>query len=62
MGTGSMTGRGLGFARRRGFGRGFGRGFASTELSPETKKELLLEQRDVLQNRLKVIDQQLEAL
>jgi len=61
-GAGLGIGLGLGLACRRGFGRGFGRGVASNEVSSETKKELLQEQKDALQNRLKVIDQQLEGL
>ena len=64
MGAGSMTGRGfgLGLACRRGFGRGLGRGFAVNQNSSKTQKELLQEQKDLLKNRLDVIDKQLENL
>jgi hypothetical protein len=53
---------GLGFARRRGCGCGFGRGFTVNGLSSNTQKELLQEQKKVMQNRLEVIDKQLENL
>jgi hypothetical protein len=53
---------GLGLACRRGFGGGFGRGFAVNETSPKTQKELLQEQKAILQNRIEVIDKQLENL
>jgi hypothetical protein len=81
IGTGSMTGRGLGFctgttavkygaglgiglglACRRGFGRGFRRGFAFNQTSSKTQKELLNEQKNMLQNRPEVIEKQLENL
>jgi hypothetical protein len=55
-------GLGLGLACRRGFGRGFGRGFAGNQASPKTQKELLSEQKTLLQDRLDVIDKQLENL
>ncbi|NLY87855.1 MAG: DUF5320 domain-containing protein [Clostridiales bacterium] len=60
-GAGSMTGRGLGLglACRRGFGRGFGRGL---EASSQTQKELLSEQKTILQERLEAIDKELENL
>jgi hypothetical protein len=59
---GTGFGMGLGFARGCGFGRGFGRGFAFGGVSPETHKELLQEQKKVLENRLEVIDKQLANL
>lgn len=62
MGAGSMTGRGLGLVCRRGFDRGFGRGFAVNQTTSKTQKELLQEQKDMLQNRIEVIDKQLENL
>ncbi len=77
MGTGSMTGRGLGIctgadAVKYGAGlgmglglacrRGFGRGFAVNQNSSKTQKELLNEQKTMLQDRLEVIDKQLENL
>jgi hypothetical protein len=61
-GAGLGMGLGLGLARRRGFGRGFGRGFAFNQTSPKTQKELLNEQKTMLQNRLEVIEKQLEKL
>lgn len=62
MGAGLRSGRGMGHACRRGSACGFGRGFASNEVSAETKKELLQAQRNTLENRIKLIDQQLEGL
>lgn len=46
MGAGTMTGR----------------GFAINQTSSKTQEELLNEQKTVLQNRLEVIDKQLENL
>ena len=57
-GAGLGLGLGLGLACRRGFGRGF----AVNQNSSKTQKELLQEQKDVLKNRLDVIDKQLENL
>jgi hypothetical protein len=61
-GAGLGMGLGLGLACRRGFGRGFGRGSAINRISTKTQKELLNEQKTMLQNRLEVIDKQLENL
>ena len=65
-GAGLGMGLGLGFACRRGFDRGFGRGFgrgsAINQTSSKTQKELLNEQKTMLQDRLEVIDKQLENL
>jgi hypothetical protein len=61
-GSGLGMGLGLGLACRHGFGRGFGRGFAFNQTSSKTQKELLQEQKTMLQNRLEVIDKQLENL
>jgi hypothetical protein len=59
-------GRGMGYGRglfcRRGYGRGFGRGASIYETSPKTQKELLDEQKRILQDRLEYIDKQLENL
>lgn len=54
----------LGLACRRGFGRGFGRGMALNDnrTSSKTPKELLTEQKTMLQKRLEVIEKQLEDL
>ena len=57
-GAGLGLGLGLGLACRRGFGRGF----AVNQNSSKTQKELLQEQKDLLKNRLDVIDKQLENL
>ncbi|MFA7660405.1 MAG: DUF5320 domain-containing protein [Anaerovoracaceae bacterium] len=77
IGAGSMTGRGLGLCTGAnevkygaglgmglgfGRGRGFGRGFAINQTSIKTQKELLDEQKTMLQGRLEVIDKQLENL
>jgi hypothetical protein len=61
-GAGPGMGLGLGLACRRGFGRGLGRGFAINQASSKTQKELLQEQKAILQDRLEVIDKQLENL
>ena len=61
-GAGIGLGLGLGLACRRGFGRGFGRGVAVNQISSKAKEELLQEQKEVLQSRLKVIDKQLGNL
>lgn len=55
-------GLGLGLACRRGFGCGFGRGFAFNQTSVNTQKELLSEQKAMLQDQLGAIDKQLENL
>lgn len=57
-GAGLGMGLGLGLACRRGFGRGF----AVNQTSSKTQKELLQEQKTMLQYRLTVIDKQLENL
>ncbi|NLK22187.1 MAG: DUF5320 domain-containing protein [Epulopiscium sp.] len=61
-GVGLGMGLGLGLACRRGFGRGFGRGFSVNQISSKTQKELLNEQKTMLQDRLESIDKQLENL
>jgi hypothetical protein len=65
-GAGLGLGLGLGLACRRGlgwwFGRGFGRDFALNPDSSKTPKELLEAQKDLLQNRINVINKQLENL
>jgi hypothetical protein len=61
-GAGLGMGLGLGLACRRGFGRGFGRGFAFNQTSSKTQKELLNEQKAMLQDRLEVIEKQMEKL
>jgi len=59
---GAGFGMGLGFFCRRGFGSGIGRGFAVSPISSKTQKELLLEQKNLLQQRIQVIDEQLESM
>ncbi|MDD2431183.1 MAG: DUF5320 domain-containing protein [Firmicutes bacterium] len=59
-------GAGVGMRRglfyRRGFGRGFGRNYLVNEVSARRQKELLQEEKDILQSRLEVIDKQLNSL
>lgn len=71
MGQGPMTGRGLGkcnnsgkekFGTGRGMGRGLGRGLINQKDSARTEKELLTEQKAILQNQLETVDKQLENL
>ena len=57
-GAGLGMGLGFGLACRRGFGRGS----AINQTSSKTQKERLNEQKTMLQNRLKVIDEQLKSL
>lgn len=74
-GMGSMTGKGIGYctgANRANYGAGLGiraglacrcglgRSFAAN--SSKSEKELLYEQRHILQERLDVIDKQLKNL
>lgn len=55
-------GMGLGFACRHGFGGRLRRSLSANQGVQKTKKELLEEQKDLLENRLKIIDEQLENL
>ena len=59
---GAGMGLGTGLACRRGFRRGLCRSFAVEQTSSKIQKELLQEQKVVLQERLKDIDKQLESL
>ncbi|HHW31778.1 MAG TPA: DUF5320 domain-containing protein [Clostridiaceae bacterium] len=61
-GTGRGLGLGLGLACRRGFGRWFGRCFTIDGVIPKTQKELLQNQKTILEKRLEAIDKQLENL
>lgn len=58
--------QGLGFGRRGGRGlacrRGFGRANVSELTTRKTEKDLLIEQKRLLQEQLNAIDQQLEDL
>lgn len=75
MGYGAATGRGLGLCTgntagsgsglRLGYGRGRGCGLGMrcrTQRLPQESRELLLAQKENLQNRIKVIDSQLEDM
>lgn len=59
---GAGLGMGLGLACRRGFGRGFGRSFAANQTGSKSQKELLQEQRILLQAKLEAVDKQMESL
>ncbi|WP_294857096.1 DUF5320 domain-containing protein [uncultured Oscillibacter sp.] len=61
-GAGLGLGLGLGMACRHGFGRGFRWLSAGNELPAENRKDLLLQQKNALKNRLADIDRQLESL
>ena len=61
-GAGFGLGLGPGLTCRRGFGRRFGRGFAINEATSKTQKELLQNQKTILEKRLEAIDKQLEDL
>ncbi len=65
-GVGLGLGLGLGYGCRRGFARGIGRGFGrflgfDGNVS-KTQKELLTEQKEMLESRLNLISEQLEDL
>jgi hypothetical protein len=59
-------GAGMGFGGGRGRGlncrRGYGMNFAVDPATAKTQKELLTEQKELLQNRLDTISKQLENL
>lgn len=59
---GTGFGFGLGLGCRRGFGRGFARGFAADPIVSKTKKEVLTEQKKLLESRLELISKQLQSL
>jgi hypothetical protein len=61
-GAGLGAGLGLGYACRRGFGRGFGLSNIVDQPQSKTQKELLIEQKELLTNRLDVIEKELEDL
>lgn len=62
MGVGSMTERGLGLACRRGFGGGFRVSNTLNQDSEKSDKDVLKQQKELLQNRLNAIDKQLEDI
>lgn len=65
-GYGVGFGRGRGFSRRRWFGRGFGPGFGwglpTNWIPGKMDKELLQEQKNILQSQLEAIEKQLGDL
>ena len=75
VGTGTRAGRGLGACAQRGFARGgagrglgmacrhgFGGGLAASQGEKAPRREALLEKRGLLQERLELLDKQLESL
>ncbi|MDD2553021.1 MAG: DUF5320 domain-containing protein [Desulfotomaculaceae bacterium] len=58
------AGMSYGFGRRRGPGcrRGYGTNYTAEPATAKTKKELLEEQKELLQHRLDIISKQLENL
>lgn len=62
-GTGRGLGLGLGWRRGFGCGRGFGRYFAPVTLPDDVpQKDILSQQKRVLESRLEMINKQLETL
>lgn len=57
-------GSGLGIGLRLGLGckKGFGRNFSADTTVSKTQKELLTEQKGLLESRLNIISKQLESL
>ncbi len=61
--AGYGTGGGLGMGRRNGCGRGFGRQFAQDcPQSDASQKDLLTEQKRILEERLENINKRLDTL
>ena len=56
MKSGSGLRIGLGLSCRRGFGRGYGRSFTSMRTDDKTQKEILQEQKRMLQEQINLID------
>ncbi|HHX32001.1 MAG TPA: DUF5320 domain-containing protein [Bacteroidales bacterium] len=61
-GAGIGLGLGLGLARRFGLGRRLGRNIEASEIAPESQKEMLQKEKEILQNRLDDINKQLKKL
>ncbi|NLO10121.1 MAG: DUF5320 domain-containing protein [Clostridiales bacterium] len=61
-GAGLGIGIGLGLACRHGYGRGLGRRLGINQISTKSSKDLLLEQKELIQSRLEEIKKQLESL
>ncbi|MEQ8237084.1 MAG: DUF5320 domain-containing protein [Syntrophomonadaceae bacterium] len=55
-----LVGRGMGMAM--GLGRSFGRGFEAQRPDPQTEKEILQNQKNLLEEQLQYINRQLEKL
>ena len=56
------TGSGSGLGYRHGFGRGLNRNIDIEQASTKTQKELLQDQKSILQNRIDRISKQLENI
>lgn len=61
-GYGAGTGYGFGRGRRFGCRQGYGMNYAADPATAKPKKELLEEQKQLLQNKLDIISKQLENL
>lgn len=61
-GTSRGMGPGLGLACRRGFGRAYGMGYEFDEANQPTDKDILEEQKAILQERLEAIEKELEDM
>lgn len=66
-GMGAKTGRGMGLcnvdnARGLGFGLGCRGGFGRNIASTENKKDLLMEQKAILENRLNLLNKELNIV
>jgi len=62
-GTGRGPGLGLGWRRGLGCGRGFGRQFAPAQWPDDvSQKDLLAQQKRALEDRLEVVNRQLESM
>lgn len=64
MGAGPMTGRGFGYCPGVGYAcrRGFRSGFGAYQTSPKTQKEVLIEEKSLIEERLSRIESQLKTL
>jgi len=74
LGRGAMTGRRLGYCsgypvgfgsgRRLGLGRGYRRGFRryAQPVEPRSDRELLMEEREMLESRLNIVNRELKDL
>jgi hypothetical protein len=60
-GAGLGMGLGLGLACRRGFGGGLGRGLGFRQVSAKSSKDLLEEEKNILQERIRSIEEELKG-